>query len=72
MLPQEKGGPNTLNLTEFDNSLITTWVYKSFHTEPEWLDFALIEKIGRLPWTGETYYTMLLNNAKKSLLGKCY
>ena len=53
-----------INIHEFDKSLKISWVYKTLCADPDWLDFSKYEKIDRLPWTGETYHSILLENAK--------
>ena len=62
--PFQNGGLDMINIHEFDKSLKISWVYKTLCADPDWLDFAKFEKIDRLPWTGETYHSILLENAK--------
>ena len=59
----EKGGLNMINLSEFDYSLKIGWIHKTIFTYPEWIEFALKSKIDRLPWTGTSYHTLLINSA---------
>ena len=55
----EKGGLGLYNLSEFDSSLKIAWLYK-LQNEPEWLEFAIYEKVDRLIWTGEMYHKINL------------
>ena len=53
-----KGGLGLFNLTEFDSSLKIAWLFK-LQNEPEWLEFAIYEKVDRLIWTGEKYHKIV-------------
>ena len=56
----EKGGLGMFNLAEFDFSLKIAWLYK-LQNEPEWLEYAIYEKVDRLIWTGENYHKLVLS-----------
>ena len=63
----EKGGLGLFNLSEFDASLKIALLYK-LQNEPEWLEFAIYEKVDRLIWTGEKYLKLQTHSGLVLLL----
>ena len=57
----ENGGLNLISLQEMDLGLKLTWIRKVITKNPDWLDFAIMNKIDRLTVTETNYHNLLCN-----------